>query len=89
MPDGVAQDHHVIVLHIGHAAGNGRTGRGAGLFLIGTAGAAVIVQIIGNIRDLRQDLVEIGIQDVRGVFRQRLCGTGNGEVGCQSAVVRP
>lgn len=64
MPDGVADQHRIIVRHIFHTAGDGGPGVGIVHLYRGPAGGAAVVQIIGGIGGLRYDLVKVRVQGI-------------------------
>ena len=83
-PDGVAQEYHIIVLHIFHAAGNSRPGIGIVLFLIGPAVVVAVVQILAGVGGFRDNLIKVSIQNCLDVLGNALCVSSGGEIGNQS-----
>ena len=82
-PDGVAQENHIVLLHVVHAAGDSGTGAGVILLIIGTT-VRVVVQVGGGVGLLRRDLIEVGVQNGIQMVRNALCIVGSGEVGDQN-----
>lgn len=62
MPDGIPQQHSIILVHIFHTVCNPRPGAGVILFLIGPS-AGIIGQILLCIWFLRQDFIKVRVQE--------------------------
>ena len=82
VPDGVTQEHRVVLFHVRHRAGDGGAGVRVILLLVGPA-AGVVVQIGVSVGLRRDDLIEVSVQDHRRVLRQGPGGAGGGEIGHQ------
>ncbi len=82
-PDGIAQENHIVLLHVIHTAGDSGTGAGIILLIIGAA-VRVVVQIGGGIGLLRRDFIEVGVQNGVQVVGNALRIVGSGEVGDQN-----
>ena len=87
VPDGVAQQNDLIPRHILYAPVNGGAGVRVVPLHLGAAVRVCVVQVLVGIRVLRDDLIEVGVQNIRRILRQRPGGPGGGEVGHQNGTV--
>ena len=82
-PDGISQEHHIVVLHVGHAAGDGRSSVSIVLLPAGAAVGVVIIQVGGGVGILGEDLIEVSVQNGLQMSGDVLCVAGGGEIGHQ------